>query len=153
MRSLGHFSDMSWWHWRVQDWAVNVWMRWESIWIDDVWMHECIWIEYVWMHECVWRNSGMWTFECKWNRMHRKCLWIQRTWNGVSRKPQNFSAKVAFCELYFLWETFIESFRTMVNRFELWTLDWTEFRVAVFLVAECVTVNSRHVVVFCWLTG
>ena len=26
---------------------------------------------------------------------------FKETWNGVSRNPQNFSAKVAFCELYF----------------------------------------------------
>ena len=30
----------------------------------------------------------------------------------------------------------------------IWTLDWTEFKVAVFWVVEYVTVNSWHVVVF-----
>ena len=47
-----------------------------------------------------------------------------KKWNGVSRNPQNFSMKVAFCELYFLG---IFHVRTVVNRFESWT--WTKLTV------------------------
>ena len=47
-----------------------------------------------------------------------------KKWNGVSGNPQNFSMKVAFCELYFLGNFHV---RTVVNRFESWT--WTKLTV------------------------
>ena len=145
MRSLGHFSDMSWWHWRVQEWTVNVWRHWEWIWIDDVWMHECIWIECVnaWVRLKEFWNVNVWV---QVESYAEKVFMNSKNLEWSFQKTTEFFSESCVLWTLLLWETFIESFRTVVNRFELWTgpsLEWL-----LFWVVDYVTVNSRHVVVF-----